>query len=213
MSEILIITGGSVDYDWAEKWISTRHFDYIIAADSGLVHADLLGIRVNYILGDYDSVDEKVLEKYMDNTEIVTYPKEKDYTDTDIAIKKALEMMPEKISIIGATGSRYDHAMNNIFNMKQLLNNGIDCAIYDRNNKIYLKDNRFKILKCDQYGEYISFVPMTEKVKISITGTKYNASDLCLCQGMSICQSNEIVDDFAEITIQNGVIIVFETKD
>lgn len=49
--KILIITGGTVDYEWAKDWLSAKTYDYCIAADSGLVHADKLGIRVDYILG------------------------------------------------------------------------------------------------------------------------------------------------------------------
>ena len=60
--KILIITGGTVDYEWAKDWLSAKTYDYCIAADSGLVHADKLGIRVDYILGDYDSVNERLLD-------------------------------------------------------------------------------------------------------------------------------------------------------
>ena len=42
--KILIITGGTVDYEWAKDWLSAKTYDYCIAADSGLVHADKLGI-------------------------------------------------------------------------------------------------------------------------------------------------------------------------
>lgn len=40
--KILIITGGTVDYEWAKDWLSAKTYDYCIAADSGLVHADKL---------------------------------------------------------------------------------------------------------------------------------------------------------------------------
>ena len=70
--KILIITGGTVDYEWAKDWLSAKTYDYCIAADSGLVHADKLGIRVDYILGDYDSVNERLLDTYKKDTQTVT---------------------------------------------------------------------------------------------------------------------------------------------
>ena len=70
--KILIITGGTVDYEWAKDWLSAKTYDYCIAADSGLVHADKLGIRVDYILGDYDSVNERLLGTYKKDTQTVT---------------------------------------------------------------------------------------------------------------------------------------------
>ena len=136
--KILIITGGTVDYEWAKDWLSAKTYDYCIAADSGLVHADKLGIRVDYILGDYDSVNERLLDTYKKDTQTVTYPPEKNYTDTHLAVITALKHHPAAIDILGATGTRYDHALTNIFIMKQALEAGTECCIYDKYNKIYL---------------------------------------------------------------------------
>lgn len=213
MKDILIITGGSVDYNWASEWLENKKFDYVIAADSGLVHADALGTDVDCILGDYDSVDKAVLEKYRGRRKIITYPTEKDYTDTELAIKRAVEAAPVRISIIGATGSRYDHAINNIFCMKNVMDKGIECAIYDSHNKIYLKDKSFEIQKKEQYGGFLSFAAMSQEAVITLKGVKYPAKDFLLKQGASVCQSNEITDDTALVIIKKGILIVFETRD
>ena len=63
------------------------------------------------MLGDYDSVDKKIFEKYNGNTKTITYPCEKDYTDTHLALKKAIKKLQDtskdgtedEIAIIGAT--------------------------------------------------------------------------------------------------------------
>ena len=89
--KILIISGGSIDEMWGRKWVADYEPDYCIAADSGLVMADKLGLTVDLLLGDYDSVDKKIFEKYNGNTKTITYPCEKDYTDTHLALKKAIE--------------------------------------------------------------------------------------------------------------------------
>lgn len=64
MSKMLIVTGGHLDIDWAKEWLSDKKFDYCIAADSGLAYADRLGLKIDFLLGDYDSVDANVLERY-----------------------------------------------------------------------------------------------------------------------------------------------------
>ena len=46
---------------------------------------------MDFLLGDYDSVDKDVLDRYKSNTEFEIYPKEKDYTDTHLAIMTALK--------------------------------------------------------------------------------------------------------------------------
>ena len=64
-----------------------------------------------------------------------------------------------------------------------------------------------------QYGDYVSFVPLSEETIISLAGFKYVLDDYVLHQGLSICQSNEIKEDEAFIKIKKGLLIVFETKD
>lgn len=92
----------------------------------------------------------------------------KNYTDTHLAVITALKHHPAAIDILGATGTRYDHALTNIFIMKQALEAGTECCIYDKYNKIYLLNGNKTIKKADQYGKYISFVPMTEEVVLTL---------------------------------------------
>ena len=114
MSKTLIVTGGSINVAWAKEWLDNQTFDYCIAADSGLEYADKLGLKVDFLLGDYDSVDKDVLDRYKSNTEFEIYPKEKDYTDTHLAIMTALKKGATDIYILGATGTRMDHTITNI---------------------------------------------------------------------------------------------------
>ncbi len=209
----LIITGGSIDYEWCSQWLKDRRYDYVIAADSGLAHANRLGIKVDYILGDYDSVKPEILEMYEGSTETVTYPSEKDFTDTHLAVLRAINSGAEIIDLIGATGSRLDHTMTNIFVMKAALDAEVKCAIYDAHNKIYLADGNVCVKRCGQYGDYISFAPMTEEAVLSLSGVKYPLDSYVLKQGLSLCQSNEITAETANINVSRGIIIIYETKD
>ena len=222
--KILIISGGRIDEMWGRKWVADYEPDYCIAADSGLVMADKLGLTVDLLLGDYDSVDKKIFEKYNGNTKTITYPCEKDYTDTHLALKKAIEKIKklqdtskdsteDEIAIIGATGTRYDHAFTNIFVLDESLEAGIRCAIYDKNNKIYLADKSFEIRKDKQFGDYLSFAPMTPEAGLSLSGVKYPLDRYTLRQGESICQSNEITEMIAKVEIFTGKLVVFETRD
>lgn len=60
----LIVTGGSLDISWAKDFVRTINAEYIIAADSGLKYIDELGLVPDMILGDYDSVEDGLLDKY-----------------------------------------------------------------------------------------------------------------------------------------------------
>ena len=211
----LIITGGSLDIEWAADFVRSVNADYIIAADSGLKYIDKLGLVPDLILGDYDSVEEGLLDKYR-SIDIKTYPREKDYTDTHIAIINALKAGATCIYILGATGTRMDHTFTNICNMKAALDCGVQCFICDKHNKVYIVNEQMKevkLSKAEQYGDYVSIVPLSEEAVISLAGFKYELDSYVLHQGLSICQSNEIKEDEAIIKINKGLLIVFETKD
>lgn len=98
----LIITGGNANKEFTKEYLKKYSFDLIIAVDKGLEILDSLSIRPNYIVGDFDSIDEKVLDKYKEkgNIKIITLNPEKDFTDTHVAINLAIENCSKKITIL-----------------------------------------------------------------------------------------------------------------
>jgi len=213
--KILVFTGGMINLVWAKKWLDTKQFDYVIAADKGLLYADQLNCKVDYILGDYDSVDKDLLEKYRNmNVELITFPCEKDYTDTHLAIQTAIEKGASQITILGAIGSRMDHTMSNIQNMKIALNLDIPCYIINEYNKIYLANKAVVIHKAQQFGNYISLIPLSEIVTgLTLSGFYYPLKKFTMNQGFSVGVSNEIVEEKGIIEFEDGILIIFETKD
>ena len=69
MIKTLIVSGGNVEKDFFYEIYLNNKFDYIIASDRGLEILDKFNIKPNYIIGDFDSIDKKILNKYI-NTDI-----------------------------------------------------------------------------------------------------------------------------------------------
>lgn len=212
---ILIITGGKVDEGLLSELVKKEQYKMIIAADHGLMAADRLNISLDYIVGDFDSVSETVLQKYRDiSTPIKTFPKEKDKTDTQIALELALMNSPSSIDIVGATGTRLDHVLANIHLLLLPLQLGVNACLLDGNNRIYLRDKDFIIDKDQQYGAFVSLLPLTEKVSgLTLKGFKYPLNHITYTAGSSLGISNEIVEDTAKIELSGGILIVIESKD
>lgn len=103
MNNTIIITGGNINILFAKKYIKENSFKNIIAVDKGLEFLDSINIMPNYVVGDFDTVKPDILNKYTnnENIEIHKFNPEKDYTDTDIAIKLAISIQSEDIVIIG----------------------------------------------------------------------------------------------------------------
>ncbi len=211
---ILLWSGGSLDKRWIKSWLSEESFDYCIAADSGAEHALEAGMYVDCLMGDLDSIDEHILEEYEDSIgHIVRFNPEKDDTDTGLAIEKAISMNPDRVVIVGATGSRVDHVFTSVMSLVNYLDCGVDIYIQDVNNKIYIRDRSFSINKNLQYGDYITFVPISDRVVVSLKGMKYDLDREEVKRGSRLMQSNEIKLDQAHITIHEGILGVFESRD
>ncbi len=212
---MLIISGGRVDESFLSDFLRKENFSMIIAADYGLTIADRLNIKPDWIVGDFDSVPEEVITKYSASTiPIYTYPTEKDKTDTEIAIELALEHKATDIYIVGGTGSRIDHTLANIHLLMLPMELQINAFLVDPNNKIYLKNESFTIIKEKQFGENVSLLPFGEQVKgLTLKGFKYPLKDITYGIGSSLGISNEIKEEVGIIEILEGILIVIESRD
>lgn len=218
----MIVTGGYCDKGLVTQLLEQNHVDLIIAVDGGLRIIDELGLKADYIVGDFDTIEPTIIRKYRDltneqeiNTPVIQeFQPEKDDTDTEIAIQLCIQLSCCNVILVGATGTRLDHTFANIHLLKQLLDAGINASIYDNNNKIYLKNQSFIIHKSETYGTYFSMLPLTECVKnVTLTGFKYGLQNHNVEFGSSLCISNEVVEDTAQVEFSKGILILFETKD
>ena len=92
--------------------------------------------------------------------------------------------------------------------------NNIKAYIIDKNNKIYFGFNKTVIRKNEQYGKYVSLIPMSDTVTgITLKGFKYIVENYDLSIEFSRGVSNEILDDEAEISFDEGYLLVIESKD
>lgn len=214
-NNVLIITGGYINEIFLKALVLNEQYSVIIVADRGLLAVDNLKLQVDYILGDFDSTPPELLSKYKDGTTpIKTFSSKKDKTDTEIALELALEQNPVKIDIVGATGSRMDHTMANIDILGKAIDKNVNMRIIDSNNRIYLKKHNFIIKKDKQYGDYISLLPYTPQVNgLSLKGFKYPLEAVTLKLGSSLGISNEIVGYEGIVEFDQGILVVFETKD
>lgn len=84
----------------------------VIAADSGLTHARALGLRVDRVVGDMDSVDPDELAAAEATGVVVDrHPVAKDATDLDLALDVALDTRPSRLLVVTGAGDRFDHAL------------------------------------------------------------------------------------------------------
>jgi thiamine pyrophosphokinase len=84
----------------------------VVAADSGLAAARTLGLDVDLVVGDMDSVDPDLLAAAeAAGTRIERHPAAKDATDLAIAMDAASGLGADRLTVVGGHGGRLDHLL------------------------------------------------------------------------------------------------------
>lgn len=216
MKNCLVMTGGCLDFDFAEKFLAGRSYSLIVAVDAGLEMLQKLQLTPHEIVGDLDTVKPSVLLEYKDNPNIhmEIHKPEKDETDTELALITAEGHGCDSVDMLGALGGRMDHAISNLHLTYQFYKRGMNVCIYDEKNKIYLLGGAKTFHKDALYGKYISFLPMTEVSEgLSLKGFKFPLNKKTVYLGTSLCISNELCGDIGEMELEKGVLICVESHD
>lgn len=83
----------------------------VVAADSGVYAAEDWGAEPDWIVGDMDSLDhDGVLSKYP-KSRVLRYPRDKDFTDTELAIELLFDKGCDEVILIGGGGGRLAHTL------------------------------------------------------------------------------------------------------
>ena len=90
----VILSGGDLNKTFAKDFLQRESYDWIICVDGALKVADELGLKLDWLVGDFDSVSSDLIKKYEElsktgqiETVIRRFQPEKDATDTLIAMR------------------------------------------------------------------------------------------------------------------------------
>lgn len=187
--------------------------DICIAADSGYKNAKLLGIEPSIIVGDFDSIDKSDKDEIKAGTQIYEVPIEKDFTDTQLAVKVALEQGARGIIIIGGLSGRLDHTLSNLAILENLYDSNIRGTIADGKNRVRYIRSSSELVARSHY-KYLSIIAKDEKVKgVSIEGCKYPLKNATLSCKNQYAVSNEIEKNCALVSVKKGGIFIVESAE
>lgn len=214
--KFLIVSGGEATDEFVEEVIKKGGYDVIMAADSGMDFLYRTKILPDIIVGDFDSVDPKILDYFraQEQIDICVLNPVKDDTDTEFAIRESIRRGATEITIIGGTGTRIDHVLGNISLLGIGLEEGVRMELLDAHNRICMIDHSVKLKKKQQYGKYLSLIPYNGEVTgVTLRGVKYPLDHYTMGGFNSLGISNEITDDEASIELTAGQLLVIESRD
>lgn len=191
--------------------------DSWIGVDRGAYYLLERGITPQVAVGDFDSVDEQqkaVITQQVHHLQ--KHPAEKDATDLELALERAIQMKPKKLYLFGVTGGRLDHALINIQLLLQplLAHEFTRGIIIDQWNQLELKAPGIYEFPYDREYPYISFIAFSEAVKnISLKGFYYPLENFTLTWGSTRCISNEIHQEKGTVSFTDGLLLLIRSKD
>jgi len=212
----VIISGGHIDDVFTLEWLERNEYDYMIAADSGMNFLYRNKIVPDVIAGDFDSVDESAYQYFVEvkHPEILRLNPIKDDTDTEFVIREAIRRGATSIVVLGATGTRLDHVLANVYLLGIGLEEGVDIQLVDEHNRIRMIVNCVQIKKDEQFGEFVSILPVKGDAKgVTLEGMKYPLKDADISCFSSLGVSNEIYAEIARISVTEGTLLVIESRD
>lgn len=207
---ILIANGSFENLDFYRTQITCD--DYVICADGGAKHALSLGIIPQLVVGDLDSLDDNIFRTLSKGiTQFLEYPSEKDESDLELALLKALDMKPQEIIIWGALGKRVDHFFGNLMLLTLPLKQGIRTKLVDEDHEIFVIDKTIELIS--EKGDYLSLFPLSARVTgVTTYGLKYPLMGENLYLGPTRGLSNEFITNKAKVTIEDGLLLVIRVK-
>lgn len=177
--------------------------DYF-GVDAGLKYLIDHHLPIKQAIGDFDSLPQPY-RHYIDELDSVSLPCEKDETDAQVALAHVVALGYEHIIIFGGLQGRMDHMLANL----RMIEGWPQVILMDETNRIRyvgVGEHAFK----KEYT-YISLFA-TEDSIVTFEGVKYPLDHQPIGVRDFYTVSNEVVDQ-AKLTIEQGCVIVIESRD
>lgn len=214
--KVLIVSGGHIDDDFTLDWMKANEYEMMIAADAGMDFLYRNKIIPDVIAGDFDSVNEESYAFFskQPEVEIIRLNPIKDDTDGEFVIREAIRRGASDITILGATGTRLDHVLGNMYLLGIGLEENVPIRILDAHNRIRMIEKEVTLIREEQFGKYVSFLPVAGAAKgVTLKGFKYTLNNAQVECFSSLGISNEIVEETASVSIAEGCFLMIESRD
>lgn len=159
-----------------------------IAADSGMMHAETLGITPELWVGDFDSTPESLAQRHKDVARRA-FPAEKDKTDGEIAVDEALHLGAREIVLVGGLGGQTDHSASHLGLLLRLGRRRVHAFITSGHEEAYPILNGTHHFDLPR-GCRFSVVPFTDLSGLDLEGVKWPLTNRSVPLGSSLTVSN-----------------------
>ena len=220
MKKCLVISGG--DFFAAPRSLYEQA-DFVIACDKGWEYAKRLGFKPDVVIGDFDSycecgpegdtnAQEAGTSAPESTPQIIKLSRDKDDSDTLAAVKYAIKEGCNDFTFICAMGGRFDHLFCNIQTLSFIASRfGIARLFSEKDEIIVIKDSSITIPKKEGWSLSV-FSLCDESRGVTEAGTRWLLNGAIMQQSAPYGLSNEWTADKAEVTVEEGTLIIILSK-
>ncbi len=192
----------------------------VIAADGGAATAESLGLSIDLLVGDADSIHPSDLVRLESRgVAVERAPAAKDASDTELAVLAALARGATRVTIVGALGgSRLEHLLANVQLLALPALQGCEAELLSPLSRVTFVRapgpdgapvRRALPGRC---GDFVSLFPLGEQVEGIVTeGLAFPLRDEPLVLGPARGLSNVRTADVAAVSLRRGALLIVET--
>ena len=205
MSRFVILLGGD--------FLRTPRVDMqvpgarVIAADSGIRHAEALGVQPELWTGDFDSVSDELASAWPDVPREV-FPAGKDKTDGELAVQAAITRGATSLVLAGAFGGpRSDHAFLHLALALRLAEMGLPTLLTSGAQEglpLLPGATDFDFAA----GTLFSVLAFSDLTGLSVTGARWPLDRITMAFGSSLTISNEVTGDLRVVIGAGRALLV-----
>ena len=211
MKAIVVAGGDALPEDAAQLFGA----DLLIAADSGARWFDASGAVPDVVIGDLDSVDPALLDRLAAaGATIERHPVEKDASDLELAVSRAIAAGADDVVLLGALGGRrLDHELANLLllagrdwpgNRVRIVRGGTTVRAVNGGEAIELSGVE---------GDLVTLLPIDgDALGVETHGLRFPLDGEPLQRGRSRGLSNQVEHPPASVSLERGTLLVIETR-
>jgi thiamine pyrophosphokinase len=199
---IIIFANGQYEYNYIPQVD-----DVVLAADGGGLHCLTSDVQPSAVIGDMDSLSEEALEALKAaGAKILTYPRQKDHTDLELALDYASGMNPSEIIILAGLGGRWDQSIANIL-LAATYSQAPIRILHGAQEFLFLHAGDQLTIQ-GKPGDIISLIPLGGDARgIRTHGLVHPLEDEPLSFGSTRGISNVLLSESASITLAEGLLL------
>ena len=205
---VWVIDGGPV----APRRPNAPAPSHVVAVDSGAGHALGLGLEIDVVVGDLDSIDRAVLgELRSRGVAIEAHPADKDRSDLDLALQRVADLAPGQVHLVAGGGGRLDHLLMATLVIGRAEHLALPLTLHVGDDRVSAHRAGDQVVLTGPVGSTVSIAALGDSASVTTQGFKWEltaATDLPT--GSTLGLSNVTTESPARIEVATGTVLVFE---